>query len=234
MLADIAGRPLLVRLFDRLSAVQGADTFVFATTCLPEEQQMVEALPAGPRVYRGAADDVVERMLGACQTFDIDFAVIVEGDELFSDARHVTQMLCRAREHTLDAIKVSNTPIGSWIVGVRRTALERLYAKRAYRTTEAWSTLLIDDPSFSSELMEPIPSVPSFSPELRLTIDYEEDLVLANAIYRRLEGTAVSVNEVVLLTQREPELLDINRALNTPYWERLKSRLASPAGGELA
>ena len=229
MLADIEGRPLLERLIERLKQAQRPEQLILATTCLPDDNRLaVVAKDNCLSVYRGAVNDVVERMLGACQTYDIDFAIIAEGDELFCDPPHIDKAIELAERTGADCVKTRDLPIGSWVVGVRRSALEEVYISKGNASTDGWARFFTDNPKFHTEWLDPDLSFPDFDPNLRLTIDYEEDLTLARELYRRLErpGKVVSLESVLELMKLEPELVKINSFLNEAYWARIRSRMA--------
>lgn len=232
MLADIAGQPLLKRLIERLKQAQRPKQLVLATTCLPEDDRLATVAKSnGLLVYRGAVSDVIERMLGACQTYGVDFAIIAEGDELFCDPLHIDRAIELAERTGADCVKTRNLPIGSWVVGVRRSALEEIYGSKGAASTDTWARFFTDDPRFHTEWLDPDPGLPAFNLNLRLTIDYEEDLALARELYRRLErpGEVVSLKAVLELVQQEPELIQINSFLNEPYWARIRTRMSQTA-----
>jgi len=235
MLADIEGQPLLRRLIERLRWAHRPDQLILATTCLPEDDYLAAvARSNGLSVYRGAVSDVIERMLGACQTYEADFAIMAEGDELFCDPQHIDQAIELAMRTDADCVKTRNLPIGSWVVGVRRTALEEVYCSKGDASTEGWSRFFTEDPRFHVEWLDP--KVPTFDPNLRLTIDYEEDLTLARELYRRLgrPGEIVSLEAVLKLVDEEPELIEVNSSLNEAYWARIRSRMGQTEGEEPA
>jgi len=210
---------------------------ILATTCLPEDDGLAAVAKSNDLlVYRGAVNDVIERMLGACQTYDVDFAIIAEGDELFCDPPHIDRAIELAVRTGADCVKTRNLPIGSWVVGVRRTALEEVYCSKGNASTEGWTRLFTEDPRFHIEWLDPDAEIPVFGPNLRLTIDYEEDLALARELYQRLErpGEIVSLKAVLELVQREPGLIQINSFLNEAYWARIRSRVSRNADEELA
>lgn len=232
MLADIEGRPLLERLIERLKKAQRPEQLILATTCLPEDDRLAAVAKSNDLlVYCGAVNDVIERMLGACQTYAVDFAIIAEGDELFCDPPHIDRAIELAARTGADCVKTRNLPIGSWVVGVRRSALEKVYCSKGNASVEGWTRFFTDDPCFHTEWLDPDPILPKFDPDLRLTIDYEEDLALARELYRRLERPKeiVSLKAVLELVQQEPELIQINSFLNEAYWARLRSRMTQTA-----
>ena len=228
MLSDVAGKPLLTRVIERLHLVNNSQVLILATTCLPEDDELSDlARVCGAEVYRGAVGDVIERKVGACQTFGVDFAIIAEADNPFHEPSHIDRAIKNAVETGVDFVTVSDLPIGSWVKGVKRTALERVYSTKGDQNTEVFTRFFTENPEFSIQTLPADPDLPRFDPELRLTIDYQEDLDLLRMIYDRLShcGDSISLHEVLSLMVREPELLKINSFLNEIYWERAQDRL---------
>jgi spore coat polysaccharide biosynthesis protein SpsF len=63
-------------------------------------------------------------------------------------------------------------------------------------------------------------------PEIRITLDYPEDLELVKKVYDRLyvAGKVFTLKEILELFDREPLLQEINRAVQEKYWKRFKKR----------
>jgi len=236
MLADISGKPLLVRLIDRLKLAEEPEQIVLATTCRSEDGALAEvARDNGVAVYRGAEDDVIERMVGAAQTYDIDFAIIAEGDELFCDGEYIDAAIRIARDKSVDCVKTKDLPIGSWVIGVSRTALEEVFEAKRDASTEAFARYFTEDSAYRTVWLPPGEGIPPFNPRLRLTIDYPEDLTLARILYARLEeaGRPTSLREVMALMAEDDDLIEVNAFRNDEYYARVQKRISMTAA-ELA
>jgi spore coat polysaccharide biosynthesis protein SpsF len=236
MVADIHGKPLLERLIDRLKLAKRADCIILATTCLPADTELADMARAhGLLVYRGSSEDVIERMLGATLTYELDFTIIAEGDELFCDAEYIDQAIEVAEATGADCVKTKDLPIGSWVVGVRREALEEVYQAKGDESTEAFARFFTEDSKYKTSWLPPGEGIPPFNPRLRLTIDYPEDLQLAREIYGRLElgGRSTRLMDVMSLFEQDPDLIEVNAFRNDEYYARVKER-TSKSTSELA
>mgnify|MGYP001604180621 FL=1 len=93
-LREIAGRPLLGHLLDRVRQVRNIDGIIVAT---PEstENDCIETLckREGASSFRGAEDDVLGRMLGALEEMDATIGIEVYGDGPLIDPAMIEECL---------------------------------------------------------------------------------------------------------------------------------------------
>lgn len=230
MLADLAGVPLFDRLWHRVTAAQTSGVAaVLATTHLKADDALVEvARRHNAQCYRGSVDDVMARILGACRTFQIDFAVIVEADELFSDPGHLRRLLEIGARGDAEFADLVGAPIGAWVSGVSADAMERAIETRGADSSEAWRRYFQAQRGFVVRKINVGAELPAFHPGTRLTIDYEEDIQLAAEIFGAFPTNAVpSLEQVVRLLGERPALLEINAKRNEEYWGRLEQLTSS-------
>src|SRR6476660_5444669 len=85
-LADVAGKPLLRRLYDRMRTCRRADEVVVATSDRPADDVIARACAdwAAP-VHRGPEQDLTTRLLGAARSIDVSAIVRVTGDNPLTD-----------------------------------------------------------------------------------------------------------------------------------------------------
>src|SRR5262245_2202795 len=73
MLSDLAGRPALIRLIDRLRRATTLDAIVVATTVEPGDDALTRAAEAvGVACFRGSTNDVLNRVVEAHRTMATD------------------------------------------------------------------------------------------------------------------------------------------------------------------
>ena len=94
VLLPIHGRPLLDRLLDRLELVASPHTTIVATTTLREDDNIERLCSArGVSVFRGSADDVLDRYQGAAAHCGATQVARVTGDCPIIDPRIVDRVI---------------------------------------------------------------------------------------------------------------------------------------------
>lgn len=227
VLARLHGKTILEHLVDRLRLARKADVVVLCTTTLASDDPLEAVAPAlGIGCYRGEPDDVPARLLGAALQLGAEFFVATEGDEVFTDADYVDQVIECYEKTGADYIKISGLPIGSWVSGVKVSALEQVCRIKPEGASDSWGQYLVETGDFRAVTVAASPPLPSFDPELRMTLDYPEDLEFVKAVFDRLYAPeqVFGLKDVVELLHRNPELIAINKHLNTEYRERCKTQ----------
>ncbi|HJO97093.1 MAG TPA: glycosyltransferase family protein [Rhodospirillales bacterium] len=218
VLADIAGKPALQRLLDRLYAAQQIDAIVLATTTGEVDDPLAQwANDAGLPCHRGSEDDVLRRVVEAQQSMSSDVVVEINGDMPLLDPAVVDRAVERFFQGGCDVVSTTWKP--SYPQGIdaqvfRLEDLERVANTIQDPTVrEHVSLYFYEHPKrYQVVHLEAPPRLRR--PDVRLVLDYAEDLDLIRAVYERLEpglGGAFGVEEVLALLDREPVLAAINR-----------------------
>ena len=186
VLMDVAGEPALERLVRRLEQARTLDAIVLATTINPADDP-IAAWAAERRLpcYRGSEEDVLDRVVNAHRMMASDIVVEICGDAPLLDPRVIDQAVAKFNEGEFDV--VSTTQCLTWPQGIDAQVFR------------------LDDLASVAETQ---------TPELRLQMDYPEDLALIRTIYDRLSpqyGDAFGVPEILSLLTAEPALREINR-----------------------
>ncbi len=95
-LRDVAGRPLLGRVLDRVRAVEPALPVVVATSNRALDDPLATfAAAENVRTFRGSADDVLGRALGCAEAFGFSAVIRISGDSPFIDPALIRQCVVR-------------------------------------------------------------------------------------------------------------------------------------------
>lgn len=217
MLPVHEGRPLLECVVRRFRACPVIEDVVVATT-IEAGDDLIAAWCAnnGVPVFRGSENNVLERVLGAALKHRADAIVQMGADSAFLDADLVGQLV--SLYHAGDYDYVCNDLKLSWPLGiyghvVRVSTLTDIagqsdltdadrsdVVRYIFERPDAYRILSIEAPD---EMR---------CPELRLTIDYPEDMEQAKAVYARL-GPDFSTAQVLALYRAEPDLFSQTRGL---------------------
>jgi len=225
MTIPILGKPLITLLSERLFASGFNGPYILATSISPVDDPLADlGSQLGYQCFRGSEHDVVDRMQLAMKTFDLDFAIIIEGDELFVDSNMIATAIEVATSNKHNVIKVKSGPIGSWITGVSFLSIEEINRTKGNISTDGWGDLFSTIPAQLS--LDYDPPLPFFDNRIRLTIDYPQDLQLATEIYRLIgrNNEVHSIYKVLDLLKRRPDLIAINSDLDEEYWKRLRNQ----------
>jgi spore coat polysaccharide biosynthesis protein SpsF (cytidylyltransferase family) len=220
-LMPLRGRPVLARVIERVALARVPDRVILCTTAESEDDEL-EALAweLGAGVHRGSSEDILDRWLGACEAFEVDFFAACDGDNVLCDPGFVDRVVERHRATGAGFVSCEGLPLGTAPLGVGREALARVCELKA-ETDTAGQARFFQDPDLVSRAVVEAPAELRME-EARLTLDYPEDLELLEAILTELElpDRPVELAEVVELLRSRPDLVAINRGRSEEYWRR--------------
>lgn len=221
----IHGKPAVEHLIDRLKLSREADMLVMTTSGNRADDALV-ALASQCQIgcFRGSEDDKLARYLDAARAFDVGFCVIVDGDDLFADVAFVDQIVRNWRSAKGDYIIVDRLPVGATPFGVSTQALSRAVALKAETNTEVWGGYFTDTGLFDCRALPP-QNAALARLDLRMTLDYPEDLAFFIAVFDELyrPGEVFAFDEIVALLERRPDIAAINQGAQHRYEERLRT-----------
>ena len=219
ILMDLAGKPMLHHVVDRLSYSKLINKTVIATTVLPEDDRTEEYCTANNfNCFRGSSSDVLSRYYEAAVKFGADIIIRITSDCPVIDPiiidRMLSSFLGSRKEERLDYM--SNV--------IERTFPRGLDAEIfTFPALEKTNREASED--FEREHVTPfiyrhpeLFKLRNFSnqPDLsrhRWTVDTEEDLRLIKEIYKELyrPGKLFVSDDILRLFERRPELFSINQ-----------------------
>ncbi len=217
VLLDIAGEPMLMRVFTRAKRAKCLDEVVIATSVNVEDEPIIRLCEERGVTYsRGSAMDVLDRFKNAAREYKAEIVVRLTADCPLIDPDLIDQ--------TVDAFLASDPPAD---LAVNRLPWDRTFPIGLDTEVCASSTLEIawreaDETHQREHVM------PFFyeNPErfcilhvrndenyghFRWTVDTAEDLTFIHEIYARFDGRDdFTWGEVLALLEKEPELANIN------------------------
>jgi spore coat polysaccharide biosynthesis protein SpsF len=190
-MADLAGRPSLLHIVDRLRRVPALDGVVIATTDDPSDDPIRAAgRSEGVPVFSGSPDDVLDRTLRAARSVGATTIVQVTGDCPLVDPDVVgatIEAFLRERPDYASTVLGEETwPVGldvevfatETLAGVDRVATEP-------RHREHVSLYIYEHPE-KYRLLGLRAEGDERRPELRLTLDTVDDYEVISAVYAAL------------------------------------------------
>jgi len=217
VLKPILGKPMLGLMIERLQQARTVDGVVIATTVNPDDEPIVQlAKEMGVGVFRGSEEDVLARVLGAARQFEADVIVETTGDCPLNDPGIIDKVVSDYRIGGADFVSNTleyTTPRGTDVRVFSTESLAEIDqlsqdpADREHVSLHYW-----EHPE-KYRLRNVRTEFPPEVAELRLTVDTPEDFELIRQIFEILypEKGIFSLNDVVELLQRRPDLAEINK-----------------------
>ena len=226
---EIAGRPAVHRLVQRLLGARGASGVVITTS----SEQVDDGLEAaartlGVRCVRGAAEDKLLRYAQAAEELEAEFVVIVDGDDVLADPAQIDRIISSYRQSAedgmpLDYVIVDELPTGATGFGVRVAALQRVLDLRNESDREVWGAYFTATGLFNVRRLQPDEERLRRA-DIRLTLDYPEDLELLRSVLEHFDDESFGLGDVIAFLDEHPAIAAVNREAQQRYEANLASK----------
>ena len=225
-LLKIQGRTVIEHLIDRLKTAKEPDVIVLCTSVNSDDAILVDvAKKNGIEGFQGSEDDKLDRFLGAADKYGIDLIAAVDGDDILCDAVHIDKTIQTLAATGADMVMCDKLPLGAACNGIKVSALRKVIQMKGESDTEVWGKYFTDNKSF--KVLDLEISEKAFNrPDIRLTLDYQEDFNLFKTIFDELyvTGKVFSLKEIVKLFDRRPELLELTKDVHQQYLKGIESK----------
>jgi len=213
MLKSIGGKTTIQHVLDQVQRAKSIDHIVVATTDEKIDDELVCAVMGeGFDVFRGSADDVLDRYYQAAIKYRPEAVVRITGDCPFIDPAVIDAVVGQFRR-TPQPDYVSNVhpptyPDGMDVEIIRFEILKqiwdsaRLQSEREHVTLRAWTHPEIYNIAVVSDDED--------NSDIRITLDEPEDLDLLNLLLEKMDGEVLSCSSIVEIVRKLPELAKIN------------------------
>jgi spore coat polysaccharide biosynthesis protein SpsF len=217
VLMDVAGKPALTRLVERLRCCRQIDDIVLATSTAPADDALEAwAQEIGCAFYRGSEEDVLDRVVAAQRQMRGNIVVEVTGDCTLLDPIVIDMGVETFFANDCDVVNNFQTTTYPEGVDVQVFCLDDLVTVADTVTDPAVrehvSLYFYENPELYRILTITAP-MNWQGKGLRFQLDYPEDHAFISAIYERLEpihGPAFGLDEIMPLLASEPALTKIN------------------------
>jgi len=211
-LREIGNCTTIEFLIDRLKLSSYADNIVLCTTTLDEDDILIEiAKKKGIKSFRGSQNDKLERWHGAAKKFGTEFFVTADGDDTFCEPVLIDSAFKQYERNESSFIEAEGIICGAFTNGISTKALEKVCSIKGSEETEMIWPYFKETNLFNVEQLEGVENT-YFRDDLRLTLDYKEDLEFMKSLYdrRNPSNSYLSILEIVTIIEECPELLKIN------------------------
>lgn len=216
----VGDRTILEHLIDRLRRCHRIAEIVLAISDTPSQDSFIAiAKRLRLRYTIGSEQDVLGRMIACATEVGADTVVRVTTENPYVYWDNVDEMIARQQATRAVLTVTVDLPYGSGIEVVQLDGWRRAHAEGTARhRQQAASEFFTARPE---EFVVTRVAAPAgvAAPDLRLTVDSPEDLMVVRAVWDALhrEGTLISLNEIVGFLRRRPEIAALNAHLRGPY-----------------
>ena len=198
-----------------------ADVVVLCTTELTEDDNLCKiASDNGIEFYRGSVQDKLDRWMGACLKYNIDFFVTADGDDLFCDPELMDMAFCQYEksQSSVDFIKSDDVVCGSFTYGIKSEALYKVCDIKDTTDTEMMWVYFTETGLFNVEDLENIPKI-FLRKDIRMTLDYQEDFEFFKRVIEYFGGNEFTSEELFDYLDDNKDVIEINYFLENMWKE---------------
>lgn len=211
------GKDVLTHVIERCRTFGFAP--IVATTDLYEDDRVaITALAAGARIYRGSVNDKMQRWLDAAIIHDIKQFVVVDCDDPLFDpdlTKNIYDMLVGDRyDYVLPDMRAY---LGSHGMSVDVNALGISVAEKVSTDTEMVQKH-IHGSADVGQFHIANSCIDSFEQQIRLTLDYPEDLIVISKVIESL-GPMARRDQITDYFRMYPTICTLNQFRNAE-WRR--------------
>ncbi len=195
---------LLGHILARLGGLRHPARVVVATTSAATDDPIASFCASrGVDCFRGSEPDVLDRYCRCAQQFGLDPVVRLTADNPFPDIEELDKLIALHQESGADySHSFSTLPVGVGSEVFTRAALERAREEgRAAHHREHVNEYVLENPRLFN-IRELRVSGPKARPDLRLTVDTEEDYARICAIAAGARADPVTTEEAIRLCTR--------------------------------
>jgi len=212
-IADLGGRPTIQYLIERLKKSTEADEIILCTTEFEEDNILCEiAEKSGIKYFRGSSEDKLLRWHGACQKYNVEFFVNVDGDDLFFDVGLADLCLKQGKESSTPIDFIDGRGLYNDVYGISYSSLDVVCKTKKDKDTEFIRPHFINPPDrFSTQKIKDVPEKYK-KQNIRMTLDYEEDLLFFRNVVNHFNISCeeMSFENILHYLNSNPDVVQIN------------------------
>lgn len=206
----IEGKETVTHVIDRIKKCRNLDEIVLATSENSEDDILEDiGIREGISVYRGSLQDVAVRMRDACREFQIDNIVRITADDLVRDDVMIDRGIGLFSKGDADSLVMENMPYGTATEIFRLKALERIIDDAADAANTGFMEYYLQNRKYFN--VKTLSSDYHFDKNIRMTLDYREDFVFFERLFKILSEQGIdSLSAILDYIKSDPQLVAIN------------------------
>lgn len=213
ILLEVAGKPLIVHMLDRIKNATSIDKIIICTSTNPQDDPLEEI--AGQEqvsCFRGSEEDVLVRLLEAAQSHGLKCFANITADCPMMDPKLIDRAVMEYQTSDADLLMYEDSnndiPFGCYMIKV--TALEKVCQQKKETDTEDWDKHFTSNPDLKICSIDVEDKYRHKT--LKTSLDYPEDYEFIKHVFSELyrQDSVFSILEIIDLVKRRPDILNIN------------------------
>ena len=216
-LAKICGKESIACLIDRMKKVKNADEIILATSISKSDDSLVKiAKREKIKYFRGSLKNVASRYHDAAKKFNLDHVVRITGDAILCDEHMLERAIDTQITKGTDVVFMKNMPYGTAkeVFSLRVIEAISKYSENP-ENTEYLEWFLENSRNFKIDYVR---SNYKFDKKIRLTLDYKEDLLQLNKIFKAFKSIKeFTLKDVLNYLKKNKKVVKINCHLKPKF-----------------
>tara|TARA_Y100001963_G_C6742020_1_gene429495 strand:- start:563 stop:1264 length:702 start_codon:yes stop_codon:yes gene_type:complete len=208
---NICGKPTIQYLIENLKKSHYSDDIILCTTLESSDDNLCSlAKSCGIKYFRGSTEDKIDRWLGACKKYGVEFFVTADGDDIFCDHGLIDSIFEQHERTKSDFI--DGRGLYNDVYGISFVAIEEVCKNKNNRNTEFIKPYF--DAYGNKYKIQKADNVPSIyhKKNIRMTLDYEEDLLFFKEVISHFKTIEEDMNfeNILSFLEKNPHVTKIN------------------------
>lgn len=197
---------------ERCRQIKGVIEVIVATSTLPQDDAIADwCKKHGVKYFRGSEQDVLGRYVQCAKQYEPDYVMRVTSDCPFVDYEMASEMVSLMEKSKKDIILLDGElPRGLAVEIISFEALLKIHEiGQEPRHREHVTYYAYEFPEQFEAVTYKVPENRN-APELRITLDTEEDYALIQAVANHFQNPLVSSAKVIRFLKENPEIAKLN------------------------
>lgn len=211
---------LLIRRIKKLKNIQ---EIILATSTDKSDSVLIKlAKKENIKFFRGSLDNVANRYYECAKKFNLDHIVRVTGDAIICDETMLDKAVISHLDKNADVTFIKNMPYGTAKEVISKKTLKIINQKSADKKATEYLEFFLENKKYFK--VNYIKSNYRFNKNIRLTLDFPEDRLLFDKIYKHFkdQNSDFTLKDTLKLLKKKPNLIKINSFIKPKF---LKSEI---------
>ncbi len=226
----IPGKTLIEYIIERCLFYKKYD-IILATTTNEEDDFLIEISNYYKiKYFRGSENDKISRLVGAAEKYNVKTLICCDGDDPFIDLEIGDNCADCLEKRNVCIVEAINVPCGSFTYAINIESLKRIQS--IYDTSKSEMMISFFKHDEDTQIFKHDPKLKYENIDInniRITIDYLEDIVMARKLAKILKekGLIGNAQEIINLYKKYPNIFSINKDKQIEFRNNQKSIIES-------